>query len=252
MLWLCQKITEIFDTLIGFIFVCFICYFIFYIIEKDDVEFVDIQNKQEQEQEQEREQEKYKKTYNVRENNKNRIYYKDSLHKFNNTIDKLTELERKIDPTHVPVFIDLRVIFDETYNISFKENREYFVNGKLLLRSRFLQSVKFVTDIVPLIITETTEGEHASGEFSHYNGYKVDFRTKDLDPKTIFTVLKIFEENDVCAVYEYENNDKGLEILNVLKEANLNARPAKNAEHIDVNFMLDKSCTKKTYYVYNK
>ena len=149
----------------------------------------------------------------------------------------LIKAKEEVNPNIVNnMLVNLRDVVKDYKNIKFKKaNRKYNIN-KNMVNSNFKKALKEIDKTMSMTITETTEGNHEPGKFSHENGYKIDIRTKDMSYDEIVNVMTVFKKHGFRVAFEHENNEESLEIANkIKKEEKYLVRKSYNGEHVDIN-----------------
>ena len=144
----------------------------------------------------------------------------------------------KPEPRNQSGFVDLRKALVKYPNIKFKDkNRVYNINPDIIKYPGFIRAISELnTRFRNITITETTEGTHAKGQYSHEEGYKIDIRTKDRSFEDILEIMRIFDKNNMYVVFEHTTTTDSIELAHILRDKyDFQIRLTDNGEHIDIN-----------------
>lgn len=135
------------------------------------------------------------------------------------------------------VFVDLvDVLADE--DIIFKENNRKYLINKDAWGYKIKNVLVDLSKEMSITITETTEGAHDSSiKYSHYNGYKIDVRTRDLSVDNIIKMLTKLNDAGFMSVFEYENTVDGVVRANEVRKSGFTIQES-SGEHIDINLAI--------------
>lgn len=140
-------------------------------------------------------------------------------------------------------FVDLRNMLRDKNNIKFKSyGVRYDIHPDVVRYSRFNQAMNEInTNFRNIVITATTQGDHAPGKYSHENGYKIDIRTKDRSTGDIIILMGIFRKNNIYPVFEYETTKESREVATMVQKHGFPIRKAVRSEHLDINLFRNKN-----------